>query len=126
MKNKTLAFFGIGAYILSIIASATDLEGNSTMPIALIAISGIVTAVFIIMVIIRLWQVARSVAIIFLFSAIILFILSVIQNVTSPSYGSSIIILLNITKVVNFITFIWAVFLLLAMKKGEGSTKNYD
>ena len=109
MKNKTLAIFGIGTYILGVIASATDLEGNSTMPVALIAISGIVTAVFIVMAIIRLWKETKGVAIIFASSTLILYILSAIYGVLSPAYGSMLIILLNIAKVVNFIVFIWVI-----------------
>ena len=63
MKNKTVAIFGIGTYILSVITSATDLEGNIKFPIALIAISGIATAIFIIMALVRLWKDAKGVSI---------------------------------------------------------------
>ena len=65
MKNKTLAIFGIGTYVLSVLSSAEDLEGNSVAPIALIAISGTATAVFTIMAIARLWKEAKGVAITF-------------------------------------------------------------
>jgi hypothetical protein len=123
MKNKTLAIFGIGTYILSVLSSATDLEENSVAPIALIAISGIATEVFIIMAIVRLWKEAKGVSITLASSAVILFILSVIQGVASPSSGNPIIILLNITKVINFIAFIWAVLLLWTMAKHEGLAK---
>lgn len=123
MKNKTLAIFGIGTYILSVLTSATDLEGNSVVPVVLIVISGIATVLFIVMATIRLWKEAKSASILLASSAIILFILSVVQGVTSPSYGSSLIILLNITKVINFIAFVWAVLLLWAMAKHEGLAK---
>jgi glucan phosphoethanolaminetransferase (alkaline phosphatase superfamily) len=123
MKSKTLAIFGIGTYILSVITSATDLEGNSVVPIFLIAISGIATAVFIIMATIRLWKISKISSILLVSSTIILLILSVVQVVVSPSYGSPLIILFNITRVINFIAFIWAVSLLLAMAKQEGLAK---
>ena len=42
MKNKTIAIIGIGSYILSVITSAEDLEGNFVSPITLIIISGII------------------------------------------------------------------------------------
>jgi hypothetical protein len=116
MKNKTLAIFGIGTYILSVITSATDLEGNFKFPIALIAISGIATAVFIIMALVRLWKGAKGVSITLASSEVILIILSVIQGVISPSYGSPLIILLNITKVINLIAFVWAIIKLFKMK----------
>jgi hypothetical protein len=113
MKKRTLAIFGIGTYALSVLSSATNLEGNSVMPIALIIISGIATTIFIIMAIIRLWKEARGVSITLAFSAVILFILSVIQEAISSSYGNPIIILLNIAKVIYFIVFVWAIVKLL-------------
>ena len=71
MKNKTIAIFGIGTYILSVITSATDLEGNFVMPIVLIVASGIATAVFIIMAIVCLWKEAKGVSIMLASSAVI-------------------------------------------------------
>jgi hypothetical protein len=119
MKNKTLAIFGIGTYILSVIASAEDLEGNPKAPVALVVISGIAGIVFIIMAAVRLWKRARSISIILMSSEIILFILTVIQEVISPRYGSPIIILLNITKIINFLVFFYAIILLWTMAKYE-------
>ena len=78
MKNKTLAIFGIGTYILSVITSAEDLEGNFVSPIVLIAISGIIKILFTVMATVCLWKQARHGSIIFASSAIILFILEVI------------------------------------------------
>jgi len=114
MKNKTLAIFGIITYILSVLSSALDLEGNSVAPIALIVVSGIATAVFIIMATIRLWKISRNSSILLASSTIILFILS---------FGSPPIILFNIIRAIQFISFIWAICLLWAMGKQEGLTK---
>jgi FlaA1/EpsC-like NDP-sugar epimerase len=125
MKNKTLAIFGIGTYILSVLSSATDLEGNSVVPIALIAISGIATAIFIIMAIVRLWKEAKGVSIILASSTLILYILAAIQEFTFISYGSPLIILLNTIKVIDLIAFIWAVSLLWKMAKHEGLAKKF-
>src|SRR3989338_2271349 len=105
MKNKTLAIFGIGAYILSVLSSAQDLQGSSAAPNALIVISGIATIVFIVTATIRLWKEARTLSIILLSSAIVLFVLSVTQIIVSTSYGSPLIILLNIARVGYFITY---------------------
>jgi hypothetical protein len=116
MKNKTVAIFGIGTYILSVITSATDLEGNFRLPIALIAISGIATAIFIIMALVRLWKDAKGVSITLAFSEVILIILYIIQCIGTPSYGSPVIILLNITKVINFIAFVWVIIKLFKTK----------
>jgi len=124
MKNKTIAIFGIGTYILSVITSATDLEGNFVMPIVLIVASGIATAVFIIMAIVCLWKEAKGVSIMLASSAVIFFVLSVIQEVISPSYGSPIIILLNVTKVIYLIAFIWAIITLFKSKINDLQMKD--
>jgi hypothetical protein len=124
MKNKTLAIFGIGSYILSVLSTATDLEGNYTTPIVLNVISVIMMTVFIIMTVFRLWKKAKGVSILLVSTAIILnILLPALQWVVSPSYGNSLIILFNITKVMSFITYIWAVFLLWTMAKQEGLAK---
>jgi uncharacterized membrane protein YhaH (DUF805 family) len=119
MKNKTLAIFGIGTYVLSVLSSATDLKGNSVVPITLIAISGIVTAVFIIMATVRLWKETKNFSIILVSSVLILFILTIIQELTLPLYGSPIIILMNIVKVINFVVFVWAIIKLFKLKNPE-------
>ena len=116
MKDKTLAIFGAGAYILSVITSATDSVGNFVSPIFLIAISGIAMTVFTVMAVVRLWKGARYVSIILASSTIILFVLIVIQEVILPK-GSSVIFLLNITKVIHFLTFIYVIFFLWAIAK---------
>ena len=126
MKNKTLAIFGIVTYILSVIASAEDLEGNPKAPIALIAISGIAGIVFLIMATIRLWKKnAKSASMVLLFSSVILFVLTVIQEVTLPKYGSPIIILLNVTKVIRFLAFFYAIILLWKMAKFDKDVTNF-
>ena len=111
MKNKTLAIFGIGTYILSVIISATDLEGNSTIPIALIAISGVATIVFYIMATKRLWNIQKIAPILLISSVVVLIILSIAQGVAP--------LLINIIKIINFVVFIWIISLLWAMAKHE-------
>lgn len=117
MKNKTLAIFGIAAYVLSVITSGTDMEGNSIMPTALIIISAVAILVFIVMAIIRLWRIMKSASILLALSNIIFFILSLAVTINTPPYGSPLIILMNIFKVVNFIVFIWVILLLWEMAK---------
>ncbi len=115
MKNRTIAFFGIGTYILSVLSSAEDLEGNPNVPIALVAISGIATFVFIVMATIRLWKEAKSLSIILASSTIILFLLTVVQLISLPSSQGSII-LLNIFNVIYFVSRIWAIIRLFKLK----------
>mgnify|MGYP001595036036 CR=1 FL=1 len=71
MKSRTIAIIGIVSYILLVITSATDLEGNFLLPIALIAISGIITIIFVVMATIRLWKEAKHVSLILVLSAIV-------------------------------------------------------
>jgi hypothetical protein len=123
MKNKTIAIYGIGTYIFSVIASATDTEGNPAYPVAIILLSGIASFLFFIMAIIRLWKQAKNISIIYASSAIILFILSVIQEIISPSYGSPLIILCNIAKVIHFIAFVWAIAVLIHKPRIEGEER---
>ena len=116
MKNKALAIFGIGTYILSVLSSATDLDGNSIAPITLIIMSGIATTAFIIMATVRLWKEAKNLSIILASSTLILFTLTIIQEFVLFSYGSPIIILLSIVKAINFVAFAWAIIKLFKLK----------
>jgi len=112
MNNKTLAIFGIITYILSVISTATDLEGNYTMPIWLNVISVILWTIFVIMAVIRLWKKAKVVSTMLVLTAIILNTLPLT------------VLWFNITKTISFITYIWAVVLLWKMAKREGLAKN--
>lgn len=120
MRNpKTIAIIGITSYILSVIASAEDLQGNFIAPSILVALSGIVTVVFIIMAAISLWRGERFVAILLVVSEIVLLVFTVVQMITLPEYGSIIIILLNVVKIVNFLIFIYVICLLWARAKSK-------
>jgi len=106
MKSKTLAIFGIGTYILSVISSAEDLKGNYISSIALILVAAIATLVFMIMAVVRLWKTQKVAAVLFLASSLI-----------------SLVYISNPVKIINFILFIWIVSLLWAMGKHEGLAK---
>ena len=121
MKNKSIAIIGIGTYILSVITSAEDLEGNFVYPIVLIAISQIVKIIFTILATVLLWKRARYVSLTLASSAIIFFFLIVIQEVTLPQYGSPIIILLNVTKIIHLLAFFYAIILLWIMASAVSS-----
>ncbi len=117
MSNKTLAFLGIGAYILSVFSSATDLDGNSIAPVFLVAISGPAMVVFVVWATIRLWKEARGISILFATSSITLFILEGFQVTIEPVYGSPLIILTNIAAVVCLVAFILVVVKLFKLNK---------
>jgi hypothetical protein len=109
ITNKILAILGIGSYILAVVASATDLDGNLRFPPALILISGTLGLIFIVIATIRLWKESKGLSIFILFSYIVLCILLVIQEVVVPAYGSPLIILTNIAKVIHLIAFVWVI-----------------
>ncbi len=109
MKSKTLVILGIVAYILSIISSAEDLEGNYTAPTVLIAISVIAMLVFTILVVVHLWKTQKITAILFLVSSLITLIYASVP-----------------VKIINFLLFIWVVSLLWAMAKHEGLMKKFQ
>ena len=106
MGNKTLVFFGIGTYILSVLSSAEDLGGNYTAPVALIVVSAIATIVFTIMAAVRLWKIQKIVSILLLASSAVTLV-----YISAP------------TKIISFVVFIWAVLLLWTMAKHEGLAK---
>jgi len=106
MKSKTLAIFGVGAYILSVISSAEDLGGNYTAPVALIAVSVIAMLIFTIMAVVRLWKIQKIASVLFLASSLVTLV-----YISAP------------VKIINFILFIWVVSLLWAIGKHESLAK---
>ena len=100
MKNKTLVFLGIGAYVLSVLSSAEDLSGNYVAPVALIVVSAIAMLVFTITAVVRLWKTQKVAAVLFLVSSLIALV-----YISAP------------VKIINFILFIWVVSLLWAMEQ---------
>lgn len=102
MKSKTLAVFGIGTYILSVISSAQDREGNYTAPIALIVVSALATLIFIIMAVVRLWKTQKLSTVLFIASCL-----------TPLVYTSPLV------RIVSFILFMWVIVRLWAKGKFE-------
>jgi len=113
MNSKTLAIFGIISYILSVISTATDLEGNYKMPLVLSMITVILLAIYIIMTVVRLWKKAKLVSILLVFSTII------VNTLLLP------ILWINIFKIISIITYIWSIILLWVMARNE-ETNNED
>lgn len=109
MKNRTLAIFGIAAYILSIFAYAEDLEGNYVAPVLLIIVSTIATIAFTILATIRVWRTRKITAILFLVSSAI-----------------TLVYTIPIVRGINTLLFIWIVIVLWSMAKREGLIKNFQ
>lgn len=116
IKNRTLSIIGIGTIILGIISSATDISGDSIAPNILLIISVILTIGFTIMATAHLWNEAKVTSILLVSAFVTLIILSVIQAISSPSYGNLLIIIVNITKVIVFVATIWAIIKLFKTK----------
>ncbi len=123
MKARTLAIFGVGTYILSVISSAEDLGGNSVAPIALLALTAITTVIFIIMATIRLWQNFKIASALLVSSPTVHIILLVVQSISLPSDGSPLNILIGVMGIIDFLVYMYAVALLWQMAKHEGLTK---
>lgn len=120
MKNRTLAIFGISSYLLSVVTSATDLEGNYILPVALSAIIDIAKIVFITMAVARFWKGgARFEAAFIIAATVIHFALSIVHGIGEFSDNTGIILCWNISKVIFFIAFLWAFNLLWVSGKGE-------
>jgi hypothetical protein len=105
MKNKLLAIFGMGAYILSIIA-----------PEGLVLISGVATTLFLITATVRLWRVSNFSSLLLIGSFLLSFVLEAIKG-SSTIDGSMLVLLINLTKVVSFFAFFRAVFILWRLDK---------
>lgn len=116
LTNKKIAIFGIGTFILSVITSAENLEGNPLAPTALILLAGIASLGFTIMAIVRLWKEAIYVSVMLVISTIILF---------AFEYGSSNIVLLNVARVTQFIVSVWAVIRLYKSKVHGTNQETY-
>jgi len=117
IRNIALAVFGIATFILQILTSAEDLEGNCLTPLALIGVSGAAFLIFVIMATGRLWKSARNVSIILASSTIILFVLATIQEFGWASYGSVMVIMANVVELINLVTLICAIMKLFKIKQ---------
>ena len=119
MKNKALAIFGICTYTLSVVVSATNSQGESTMPPGLLLISGMLTIIFIILATKQIWKHSKVSSILLVSSFVIYFGAVIAQIVYLPSNSSTLILLMNIAKVINVFVFIWTISLLWRMVKDK-------
>jgi len=119
ISNKIIAIYGIVTYILSVIFYSTDLEGNLKFPIIIVLITGILSLIFVIVATKRLWNIERILSILFLSSYIFLIALSVLQEIIVPTYGSLLVIITNIAKVIRILFFIWVLIKLFKTDNGD-------
>lgn len=108
ISGRTLAWVGIALYILRVLTSATDLDGNSTTPSLFVFSVGIATFIFIAVVVIRLWSRAKITSLVLVMSAL----LAMGSGFLSFFVDSSLILLTNVATVVFFLSYFYAIFLL--------------
>jgi len=116
LKSKTIAIIGIVMWVLLGLLSAEDLQGNPRFPQVLKLIFETGMLLFMIMAIVRLWKEARFVALTLLVSNILFFVLAVIQE----SGILNVSILFNLTKLISFSAFCWAIVTLFKKKAAKG------
>jgi hypothetical protein len=108
MKNKHIAILGIVAYVLSVLASATNLDGDSTAPILLVVVSGVVLAIFVILTVVRLWGAKKKLTLAFLVSAIIVSMVPILGAELLQD-GSVSVLIFNFFKILYLVTYVWVV-----------------
>jgi hypothetical protein len=112
MNNRTLIILGIVIYIFSVFTSAENLSGESIVHPFFVLLSEVARIVFIIWATVRLWKKSKVASILLPTASVIHIGLTIMFVALSPDYGSPIIIAMNIAKVINFLCFIWAIYLL--------------
>lgn len=106
--GRILALVGIGLYGLQVYSSGTDANGNSVVPPALILLSGTATLVYLATAAVVLWRIDhKRVAVVlplaFLATGVTIFM--------TPN-PSSMNIIFNAIKTIEFVTYFYAVWLI--------------
>ncbi len=121
-SNKAIATYGIFNY-MQLIIFGCERDGNLVFPPVVGAISLIVGVLFVVAATIRLWKNARIVSILFLCSFALLCILEFIGGVITPIYGSPLVLLTNISRIISLIAYIWVV---IKLYKTKSVDRMYD
>lgn len=111
MTNRTLAILGIVTYIFSVYSTQTTDGIPSVSPYIIIA-SSIASFLFTIFATIRLWKIKKAFSIFFAVINTWEFISEFIKEINSPANGSSLILAINIVKILTLLSFIYAIVVL--------------
>lgn len=105
VKSKTIAILGIFSYILAVLASATNVEGESTAPLLLIVLSNLATIAFTILAALRLWTTRKTLSLLLLVSSIAYCLLQtkVVMQQTNP-----VLVTFHAFGIIRGISLIWA------------------
>ena len=125
MRNRLLAVAGIVIRVLYIVSSATDQNGASLMPAALVLLSGTAELAFVVVATISLWRSARTVVLILAATEVLLLLFEALSLGVALPYGSVAVITRNVMRVANLISFIWVIVKLfrtpaMRVRRGEG------
>ena len=113
MKNLLLSLFGILLYILSVYFTKTDRNGIEVYPIYYSVIIGGLNLVFTVLSSVILWKSNFKLVVTFLFFSIIHLATEFSFGLYNPySFPTSLIFVLNITKLVGIITYFWIIVVL--------------
>jgi|JI7StandDraft_1071085.scaffolds.fasta_scaffold275135_2 hypothetical protein len=111
MTNRTLAFIGIATYALSVYSTATT-NGQPSVSQYVIIGSAIASILFAIFATLRIWKIKKWFSVFFATMSLFQFIAELIKETSSPSYGSSLIIAINIVVILAFLSFVYAIIVL--------------
>lgn len=107
-RRKILALIGVGLFILQILSTGTDADGNSVVPSAFIFFSGTASLVYLAIAAVVLWRLGHK------FIALALPITSLATGTTifMTQYPSELNIVFNAIRVISFVTYFYATWLL--------------
>lgn len=104
MKNKTIAIIGVVQLVLSVITSFTYFIILFNIPLFLVYASSLLTMIFTMMAVYRLWVEIKYASIIFAITGIIIFIFNELIVVSQFIY--------DITNIGYYLISLWVIFLL--------------
>lgn len=109
--NRTLAIFGIATFLFSVYSTAT-INGVPSEPQYIITSSFIVSILFTIFAVIRIWKIKKVFSLLFALINVLEFSAEFIKEIKTPSDGSTLILAINIVKILSFLSFIYAIVVL--------------
>lgn len=116
MSNRNLAIFGIVAYFFSFLTT-----GYLIIPLTFFSISGIVMLIFIIMAINRIWKFDRITPTLLAILTSILIILELMFYNFSSLEGDSLMVLFNMTRLIDTLVYAYAISLLWVIGKHQNA-----
>jgi hypothetical protein len=115
VTNQTLGYCGIATYVLSVLASATDLNGVSRAPSLVILSVSVAVLAFLVVTVARLWPANRVLASALALTQLSLGALPWAYGPGARVYGSTSVVAANTTKGVAMVVLAIAILKLIRM-----------